>query len=121
MSKKTEGILKKKSCEKLGQWIPSITNHFWWSTETCQGDAENLKERWLSITNHVVNRHDFPSNKVFKKCHMMLFSIEQYMSVLMWIGNQVITFQIKQHMYYFCVAEEDFFLGGGVGAWLKLF
>ena len=42
-----------EGCEKLGQWVPSITNHFWWSIETCQGDAENLKERWLSITNHV--------------------------------------------------------------------
>ena len=66
--KKLRTSSKKKSCEKLGQWIPSITNHFWWSIETCQGDAENLKERWLSITNHVVNRHDFPSNKLFKKC-----------------------------------------------------
>ena len=68
VQKKLRTSSKKKGCEKLGQWVPSITNHFWWSIETCQGDAENLKERWLSITNHVVNRHDFPSNKVFKKC-----------------------------------------------------
>ena len=65
--KKLRTSSKKKGCEKLGQWVPSITDHFWWSIETCQGDAENLKERWLSITSHVVNRHDFPSNKLFKK------------------------------------------------------
>ena len=51
----------------------------------------------------------------------MVSKIKQFMSVLMWIVNQVITFQIKRHMYYFCGAEEQFFLGGGVGAWLKLF
>ena len=45
----------------------------------------------------------------------MVSKIEQYMSVLMWIVNQVITFQIKQYMYDFCVAEEDFFFWGGGG------
>ena len=68
VQKKLSASSKKKHCEKLSQWVPSITNHFWWSIETCQGDAEILKEKWLSITNHVVNRHDFPTNKVFKKC-----------------------------------------------------
>ena len=43
----------------------------------------------------------------------MVSKIEQYMSVLMCIVNQVITFQMQQHMYDFCGAEEDFFFGGG--------
>ena len=68
VTKKLYASSKKKGCEKLSQWIPSITNHFWWSIETCDGDADILKEKWLSITNHVVNRHEFPNNKVFKKC-----------------------------------------------------
>ena len=45
----------------------------------------------------------------------MVSKIEQYMSVLMWIVNQVITFHIIQHMYYFCGAEDFFPLGGGGG------
>ena len=68
VQKKLRASSRKKGCEKLSQWIPSITNHFWWSIETCQGDPENLKEKWLSITNHIVNRHDFLSNRVLKKC-----------------------------------------------------
>lgn len=65
--KKLSASSKKKGCGKLSQWVPSITNHFWWSIKTCQGNAEILKEKWLSITNHVVNGHDFPTNRVFKK------------------------------------------------------
>ena len=50
----------------------------------------------------------------------MVSKIEQYMSVLMCIVNQVITFQMQQHMYDFCGAEEHFFFvfifgGGGWG------
>lgn len=68
VTKKLYASSKKKGCEKLSQWVLSITNHFWWSMETCEGDADSLKEKWLSITNHVVNRHEFPNNEVLKKC-----------------------------------------------------
>lgn len=37
------------------------------------------------------------------------------MSVLMWIVNQVITFQIKQYMNFFSGAEDFFFFKGGGG------
>ena len=57
----------------------------------------------------------------------MVSKFEQYMSVLMWIVNQVITFQMQQHMYDFCGAEEHlvffcffFFLGGGGGGMAPL-
>lgn len=33
--KKLSASSKKKGFEKLSQWVPSITNHFWWSLETC--------------------------------------------------------------------------------------
>ena len=68
VTKKLYASSKKKGCEKLSQWVPSITNHFRWSIETCEGDADILKEKWLFITKHVVNRHEFPNNKVFKRC-----------------------------------------------------
>ena len=59
---------KKNGCEKLSSWILSKTNHPCWSIETCQGDADILKEKWLSITNHVVNWDECSQNKSFKKC-----------------------------------------------------
>ena len=45
----------------------------------------------------------------------MVSKIEQYISVLMCIVNQVITFQIIQRMYYFSGAEDCFLSGGGGG------
>ena len=29
-------VSKKKACEKLRQWIKSISNHLWWSSATCE-------------------------------------------------------------------------------------
>ena len=70
VTKKLYASSKKKGCEKLSQWVPSITNRFWWSIETCEGDADILKEKWLSITSHVVNSHEFPNNKVLRSVSM---------------------------------------------------
>ena len=69
MNKKIRAVAKKKDCHKLDPWIQSITNHFWWSMQTCEGNAEIIKEKWISITNHVVNRHTFEDNKHFKECN----------------------------------------------------
>lgn len=46
---------KRSECEGLGERIPSIRNHLWWSAQTCEGDAEVLKEKWVSAVHHVIN------------------------------------------------------------------
>ena len=68
MFKKLKAAAKKKHCTKLEIWIPSIVNHFWWSIQTCEGDEAKLKERWLSVTKHVVNQHQWEGNVDFHKC-----------------------------------------------------
>ena len=59
VAKKLRQKAKKKGCEQLMQWIPAIKTHLWWCAATCEGDAQNMLERWLSVTHHVTNSHDW--------------------------------------------------------------
>lgn len=52
----------------LGEWSPSIMNHSWWSAQNYEGDAEMLKEKWISVIHHVTNRHDRPGNTHYHRC-----------------------------------------------------
>ena len=36
---------KLKHCEWLLPWILSISDHLWWATHTCNGDAQLLTEK----------------------------------------------------------------------------
>ena len=44
---------KQKHCEQLLPWIQSISNHLWWSAQTCNGDAQLLTDKWVSIVHHI--------------------------------------------------------------------
>ena len=68
IKKKLVKLPKKKSCCCLNQWIKAIINHFWWCCTSCEGDPENLKEKWLSILYHITDRHRWKGFKTFKKC-----------------------------------------------------
>ena len=61
-------LAKKKSCRSLNQWIKAIANHFWWCCASCEGDPENLKEKWLDILYHITDCHRWKGLKTFKKC-----------------------------------------------------
>ncbi|XP_062517566.1 uncharacterized protein LOC134192823 [Corticium candelabrum] len=37
---------KSKRCTKLLPWIQSISNHLWWSSQSCDGDSQILTEKW---------------------------------------------------------------------------
>ena len=68
VTKKLTKKAKKKGNEPLFQWIKCVSNHLWWCSQTCGGSAESLRERWISILNHVVNKHRWKNNKYFHKC-----------------------------------------------------
>ena len=59
---------KKKGNEDLTKWIQSVSNHLWWSAQTCNGDPELLQEKWISILHHVVNKHKWKKASKFHKC-----------------------------------------------------
>ena len=59
---------KKSSCKILEKWIKSIGNYFWWSCATCEGDAQILRERWISVLFHIQNKHRSTGHEKFQKC-----------------------------------------------------
>ena len=65
---KITSVAKLKANSDLTVWIKSIDNHFWWCCESSKGNLEELTEKWLSILFHICNIHEFPGNKVFKRC-----------------------------------------------------
>ena len=70
---------KQKHCEQL-PWIQSISNHLWWSAQTCNGDAQLLIDKWVSIVHHISNVHEWVGDEgsKFTKCvHLTLTPEEQ--------------------------------------------
>ena len=56
------------SCKELNDWIPSINNQMWHSFSSCQGDPDLLREKLLSIPDHISNVHTFPDNTKYTMC-----------------------------------------------------
>ena len=56
-------LAQNKSCSELNGWIKPVINHFWWSSGTCCGNVENLREKWTSLLHHVSDIHSFEENK----------------------------------------------------------
>lgn len=68
VTKKLTAKAKEKGCSELGPWIQSISNHLWWCSATCHGNAAILKEKWLSLLHHITNRHSWTANSHIHKC-----------------------------------------------------
>lgn len=66
--KKVHKVAKKKDMETLRQWIPSVSNHLWWSSASCGGNAEMLREKWVSVCHHITNVHTWTGATKFMKC-----------------------------------------------------
>ena len=68
VTKKLTKKAKKKGNEILLKWVQSVSNHLWWSAQTCNRDPEVLHEKWVSVLNHVVNKHKWKQGMHFRKC-----------------------------------------------------
>ena len=80
VTKKLTKKAKAKHCGQLFPWIQSISNHLWWSAQSCKGDAQLLVEKWKSILHHISKLHEWDSdpNSLFPKCvHPTLSPEEQ--------------------------------------------
>jgi hypothetical protein len=59
-------------------WIQALNNHLWWSAATCRGDADLLREKWISILHHIRNVHSWAGGTKFLQCaHPPLSQNEQ--------------------------------------------
>ena len=59
---------KEKGCEELSPWIQSISNHLWWSSATCDGNVDLLREKWKSVLHHITNKHKWSGSSHFHQC-----------------------------------------------------
>lgn len=59
---------KKKDLAPLLEWLHSISNHFWWCAESCEGNVEVLREKWESLVYHAANIHIWQDKQHFHKC-----------------------------------------------------
>ena len=75
--KKLTNKAKQKGCEELSPWIQSIANHLWWSAAACNGSVDLLHEKWKSVLNHTISKHNWSGNTHFHKCsHSRISSSE---------------------------------------------
>ncbi|XP_002939397.1 uncharacterized protein LOC100487738 [Xenopus tropicalis] len=76
---------KKRKCKDISRWISAITNHLWWSAQTCDQNVDLLLDKWKSVLYHVANEHSFGALKHYQKCqHRRLTPEEQKQTC--WIG-----------------------------------
>ena len=68
VTKKLTEKAKKKDCSDLFPWIKSVSNHLWWCADTCNGDKELLREKWISIVHHTVKIHQWDSADYYHEC-----------------------------------------------------
>ena len=66
--KKLEAAAKLKDCQTIGNWQRSIINHLYWCVaSTKHGDEDTIEAKWLSLDNHIHNKHTHDTN-VFPRC-----------------------------------------------------
>ena len=55
---------QKKDAAELMPWIHSVSNHLYWCSQSCGGDPVLLREKWNSLTYHVVNQHQWNGDRM---------------------------------------------------------
>ena len=68
VTKQLTETAKKKDRSELSPWIKSVSNHFWWCADTCEGDKELLREKWISVVQQTVNIHHLDSAELCHDC-----------------------------------------------------
>ena len=61
-------LRKKRDCHQVSLWIKAIINHLWWCCASSIGNEKLIREKWLSMLNHIRGIHSWEDNKLFHKC-----------------------------------------------------
>src|SRR5664279_1566591 len=64
ITKKLHKKALKREASELMPWIRHIANHLYWSAQTCNGDGELLREKWVSCIHHIANVHAWNGEKL---------------------------------------------------------
>lgn len=60
--KKIDALAKKKDCAVLQKWKKSIV--FWCAASSNDDDGDLKEAKWVSITNHIMDKHSGHENPV---------------------------------------------------------
>ena len=66
IKKKVLALAKREECGIIGEWSKSIVNHMYWCAASSDDNEEMIKDKWLSLINHIYNKHQHSG--LFKKC-----------------------------------------------------
>ncbi|XP_030208801.1 bis(5'-adenosyl)-triphosphatase enpp4 isoform X2 [Gadus morhua] len=77
LKKKLTAAANNKKNIDLQPWLKAITNHLWWSCQSCGGDAEELKRRWKSVLHHICGIHRWEEDGQEKTCYHRDLTEEQ--------------------------------------------
>ena len=82
--------MKAKDCGIVGEWLKSIVNHLYWSTvSTPSGNSDVILAKWLSLDNHIRNKHTTHNSKHFKKClHGLITRCKKWLKRCEFISRQ---------------------------------
>jgi hypothetical protein len=69
ISKKLRKKTEKKCNRPIGPWIKAVVNHLWFSSASCDGDPDVLREIWSSIIFHVQDIHEWADKTHFHACN----------------------------------------------------
>ena len=61
----------------MSLWIKAIINHLWWCCASSIGSEELIREKWLSMLNHIRGIHFWEDNELFNKCEHRRLDQEQ--------------------------------------------
>ncbi|XP_044143349.1 uncharacterized protein LOC122932797 [Bufo gargarizans] len=67
LKKKLTSASRLKLCKEITPWIPKIIRHFWWSIQTCDDNNDLLKEKWLSLLQHLIDQHQW-DGELYSEC-----------------------------------------------------
>ncbi len=45
-----------------------MSNHLWWCAETCEGNKELMREKWISIVHRTANIHSWDCADLYNEC-----------------------------------------------------
>lgn len=116
--KKLEAVAKQSGCELIGKWQRSIINHLYWCvSSTSGGDTDTMIAKWLSLDNHVHNKHTHETPK-FKKCaHGRLgthkkkwFKRRKYICFVQWCLDTFVHLAMLSKIGIYCSSSTYFFV-----------
>ena len=85
-----KGIKKKLLASKIVEltpWVWSVANQLWYCAATCDGNAENLKEKWISLLHHVTDMHEWACGESIMQCEHPPYP-EEEASKRPWLDNE---------------------------------